>query len=125
MLDFGPSASFIQEANGVILRIWSTRIDPTRIHDYERFALDISLPMFKAHSGFLGVLFARNGSTCKVITLWEGLESVAEFESSKLYRATVDRIIAAGFLRGAQSVDVYHTQGGELGSTLDSALRGA
>lgn len=108
----------------MIVRIWSTGVDSARVGDYERFALEVSLPMFRAHSGFLGVLFARNGSRCKVITLWETPDSVAGLEGSDLYHSTVDQIVAAGFLRGDQSVEVYQTHGGELSSGIAAALTG-
>ena len=55
----------------MIMRIWRTQVDVTRATEYERFATEQSLPMFRAHRGFSGLLFGRHGADCIVITLWE------------------------------------------------------
>jgi hypothetical protein len=53
-----------------VVRIWTTGLDNSRERDYEEFARNISLPMFRRHDGFLGVLFAGVGEQRTVITLW-------------------------------------------------------
>jgi heme-degrading monooxygenase HmoA len=88
----------------VIVRIWRTRLDPTRLKEYEVFAERHSLPMLGAQRGFLGVLFAGVGSERAVISLWEDAEAVAALDLPPTYRDTVARISATGFLVGSASV---------------------
>jgi hypothetical protein len=85
----------------VIVRIWRATIDPAGAEDYERFARELSLPMFRAHGGFRGCAFQRDGADCTVVTLWAGSEDVAALEASTLYRETVAAIMAVGFVRTA------------------------
>jgi heme-degrading monooxygenase HmoA len=87
---------------GVIVRIWKANIDPARGDEYERFARERSLPMFRSHRGFRGCAFLRSGGDCVVVTLWDGPEDVAALEASHLYRTTVAAIMAAGFVRTAE-----------------------
>ena len=90
----------------LIARIWHTEIDPDRAAEYEAFARDISLPMFRAQPGFAGVLMLRDGGRCQVITLWESHDAIDALNSSASYRQTVDRILAQGFLGSEQSVEL-------------------
>ena len=98
----------------MILRIWRTRVDPKRATEYERFAEQHSLPMFKAQDGFLGVLFTRSGVNCVVASFWIDDVAVARLGDSLSYRQTVTRIEVAGFLVGASSVESYTVHGGFL-----------
>ena len=43
----------------MVARIWRTGVKPERFEEYERFARERSLPMFRAQRGFIGVLFMR------------------------------------------------------------------
>jgi heme-degrading monooxygenase HmoA len=86
----------------VILRIWKASIDPARAEEYERFARERSLPMFRSHRGFRGCAFLRDGADCTVVTLWATQEDVAALEASSVYRETVAAIMAAGFVRTAE-----------------------
>jgi heme-degrading monooxygenase HmoA len=86
----------------VIVRVWSARIDPARADEYERFARERSLPMFRSHAGFRGCAFLRDGAECTVVTLWEGTADVAALERSDRYRETVAEIMNSGFIRSAE-----------------------
>lgn len=86
----------------MILRIWKATIDPDQAEEYERFARERSLPMFRSHRGFRGCAFLRNGADCTVITLWAAPEDAAALEASSRYRETVTAIMAAGFIRTAE-----------------------
>jgi heme-degrading monooxygenase HmoA len=90
------------EAPCGIVRVWRARIDAARADEYERFARERSLPMFRSHAGFRGCAFLRNGAECTVITLWEGSGDVAALETSDRYRDTVAAIMATGFIRSAE-----------------------
>ena len=86
----------------MIVRIWKASIDPARAEEYERFAHERSLPMFRSQRGFRGCGLLRSGANCTVVTLWDGPDDVAALERSSLYRETVDAIMAAGFVRTAE-----------------------
>ena len=90
----------------MIVRIWRAEIDPARAEEYERFARERSLPMFRSHPGFSGAAFAREGPSCTVVTLWERLEDAAALEASDRYRETVSAIMATGFVRRADEAVV-------------------
>jgi heme-degrading monooxygenase HmoA len=99
----------------VIVRIWRTRIDPARAEDYERFARERSLPMFRTQAGFRGVLFASGEETERVVlSFWEDAGAVAALEHSPSYGETVDALLATGILTGDQTVEVLNVDGGEL-----------
>lgn len=94
-----------------MIRIWRTQIDESHAAEYERFAEQRSAPMFLAHEGFLGVLFARNGADCAVITLWETADAAHALDSSPLYQQTTRDIMATGFIRLEGSVEVFCSHG--------------
>jgi heme-degrading monooxygenase HmoA len=90
----------------LVARIWRTRLDESRAPEYEDFARNISLPMFRRHNGFLGVLFATGAGERVVITLWSDRAAVAALDASADYQATVRAIGARGFLRPPQRVEL-------------------
>lgn len=96
----------------MIARTWHTRVDPDRIHEYETFAQNISLPMFKQQTGFEGVLFLGAGEEQVVLSLWADRQAVEALAESKTYRHTVDQIVAADFLVGESTVEVFDVTGG-------------
>ena len=98
----------------MIMRIWRTQVDVTRATEYERFATEQSLPMFRAHQGFSGLLFGRHGADCIVITLWEDDAAADALEDSPRYRDTVARISATGFLTGQSQIERFPLHGKEL-----------
>jgi heme-degrading monooxygenase HmoA len=91
----------------MIMRIWRTQVDEARAAEYERFAAQQSLPMFRAHQGFEGHLFGRRGGDCVVVTIWKDDAAADALEASPRYRETVARITAAGFLTGPSQVDRF------------------
>jgi heme-degrading monooxygenase HmoA len=86
----------------MVVRIWKATIDPARADEYERFAQERSLPMFRTQPGFRGCAFLRDDDDCTVVTLWERPEDIAGLEASAAYRNTVAAIMAAGFIRTAE-----------------------
>ncbi|HEY0628239.1 MAG TPA: hypothetical protein VGD23_02825 [Sphingomicrobium sp.] len=90
----------------MIARIWHTEVAPARADEYERFAREVSLPMFRQQPGFGGVLMLRDNSRCQVITLWASHDAIAALDGSSTYRETVQAILAQGFLRGEQKVEL-------------------
>jgi len=92
----------------LVVRIWRTGLDESRAPEYEDFALRISLPMFRHHAGFLGVLFAGTGAERTVITLWSDEAAAAALDMSADYQATVRAIEATGFLLPPRRVEQLH-----------------
>jgi heme-degrading monooxygenase HmoA len=85
-------------------RIWRSAVDPARATDYERFAAEVSLPMFEQQPGFAGVVMMRSGSECLVLTLWNDRAAVDALAGSATYLETVRRIEAQGFLVGGSTL---------------------
>jgi heme-degrading monooxygenase HmoA len=92
----------------LLMRIWRTQIDDSRAQEYEHFACNVSLPMFRRHDGFLGVLFAGTGAERVVVTLWTSPAAAASLDASADYQATVRAIEETGFLRPPQWIEVLH-----------------
>ncbi len=90
----------------MIARIWRTGIKPGREEAYERFAREISLPMFRAEQGFAGVLMGRDGNSAWVLTLWNDRAAIDALASSETYQATVERILASDLLDGEQTTEI-------------------
>ncbi len=90
----------------MIVRIWRTGLDESRAEEYDRFATERSLPMFRRQDGFCAVLFSRIADGRAVITLWRDIQAVEALDASADYRDTVAAIGAAGFLRPPQTVEV-------------------
>jgi heme-degrading monooxygenase HmoA len=99
----------------VIVRIWRTGIDPARADEYERFAQERSLPMFRAQQGFRGVLFTTTADGRRaVISFWEDQGAVDLLDRSETYGDTAAALGSTGVLRGEQTVEVLEVHGGEL-----------
>ena len=97
----------------MIVRIWRTRVDPARTGEYERFADERSLPMFRQQTGFRGVLFASGEKTERaVLSFWEDAAALEALGRSPTYRETVDALVASGILTGEQTVEVLDVHGG-------------
>lgn len=99
-------------ASAGIVRIWRTRLVAGREHDYERFAREISLPMFRQQPGFLGVLFVGMGVQRAVVSFWRDAAAVDALGSSDSYRETVARISARGLLEGESVTEIWPIHGG-------------
>lgn len=98
----------------MIARIWRTGLDESRTDEYDRFATERSLPMFRRQPGLLGVLLTRTGDGRAVITFWADRAAADALESAPDYRDTVAAISATGFLRPPQSVELLEVDGGWL-----------
>ena len=99
----------------MVARIWRTGVKPERFEEYERFARERSLPMFREQRGFIGVLFMREkADRAAVLTLWEDEKEVEDLEVSPLYRQTVEAILGSGLLAREQSVELFKVHGGRV-----------
>ena len=99
----------------MVAHIWSTGVKPERFQEYEQFARERSLPMFREQRGFIGVLFMRErADRAAVLTLWEDEKAVEELEASPLYRQTVEAILGSDLLAWEQSVELFEVHGGKV-----------
>jgi heme-degrading monooxygenase HmoA len=98
----------------MIMRTWTTGVDERRSEEYATFAEERSLPMFRAHAGFRGLVYARAEGSRTVVTFWDDHAAVSNLERSAEYRETVAAILAAGFLREPQTVAVQDVDFAEL-----------
>ena len=94
----------------VVVRVWRTGIDPSRAAEYERFARERSLPMFRRQPGFCGVMFAGDEGTRAVLTFWASAAEAISLSDSDDYRETVAGIKGTGVLRFPQSVELLPVQ---------------
>lgn len=90
----------------MLARTWTVAIDPTQAEEYEAFARDVSLPMFRSAPGCAAVVMEREGGDCTVLTVWRSPEELRTFENAAGYLSTVDAILARGFLRGEQRIRI-------------------
>ena len=95
--------STIREAT--VMRVWRTGLDGTRAREYDAFATEVSLPMFRRHEGFRGVVFAGAGGERVVVTFWATEDDARALAASPDYQETVRRIEAEGFLRPPQTTE--------------------
>jgi heme-degrading monooxygenase HmoA len=99
----------------VIVRIWRTGIDPARAAEYDRFAGERSLAMFRAQRGFRGVLFTTAADDRRaVISFWEDETAVERLDQSETYRDAAGALGSTGILRGEQTVEVLRVSGGDM-----------
>ncbi|HSM52772.1 MAG TPA: antibiotic biosynthesis monooxygenase, partial [Erythrobacter sp.] len=85
-----------------IARMWKATVAEARAEEYEAFAREISLPMFRQQEGFEGVAMMRNGNQCSVLTFWRDEQAISQLDRSETYLATVKAIMAAGFILDAE-----------------------
>ena len=103
----------------MLARVWTTGVRPERMDDYEKFAREISLPMFRAQQGFLGCIMSHRNGVARVLTLWRDADAIAALDQSSSYRATVQKILVADLLAGQQSTEVGDVHLFDLGVLKD------
>ncbi len=96
----------------MIVRIWTVGIAQGKNQELEKFANEISAPMFKNAKGCLGVMFSQSGNECKTITIWDSVESVSALNDSFEYKKIVDEIEKSGILYGEHHTEVLDLYGG-------------
>ena len=98
----------------MIVRLWATRVDKTRIAEYEENEKKRSAPMFRKQPGCLGVLFLRSGENCYALTFWKNAESVELLKTSQSYLEASAFYSNSGMLLGEPSLEVFDVTGGFL-----------
>ncbi|MDT8992052.1 antibiotic biosynthesis monooxygenase [Curvibacter sp. APW13] len=102
----------------MILRIWKVGLAPGQASALERFAHDVSLPMFRAQSGCLAVFFTRSDTACVTVTVWESTQAVERMEASERYQSVVAAIEQTGILCGHHQTDTFAVYGGAVDAAL-------
>ncbi|GAA1576841.1 hypothetical protein GCM10009789_32980 [Kribbella sancticallisti] len=90
----------------MIARIWRTGLDESRAAEYDAFAVERSLPMFRRQDGIRAAFLVRPETGRAVITFWRDMAAVDALARSEDYLQTVEAILAAGFLRPPQTVEL-------------------
>jgi|HubBroStandDraft_5_1064220.scaffolds.fasta_scaffold360309_1 hypothetical protein len=98
----------------MIVRLWTTRVDKTRIAEYEENERKRSTPMFRIQTGCLGTLFLRSGDNCFALSFWKDLESVERLKTSQSYLEASAFYSSSGMLLGEPSLQVFEVKGGFL-----------
>ena len=101
-----------------VCRIWRTRVDQSQADAYRRFADKVSLPMFRAHDGFLGFVFAEAGDERVVFTFWRDADAAEGLNTSQYYREVVEQIDATGFILGPSTLEVIEVNRGAIDAPL-------
>ncbi len=102
----------------MLVRIWKVSLAPNKAAELERFATNISLPMFKTQPGCLGVLFTRTETECATISIWQSEHAVESMEQSALYKQVVRQIEQSGILREDHHTEVFLVYGGFVSTEL-------
>lgn len=108
----------------MIVRVWTVGIVNGMSDKLEKFANEISLPMFRKLPGCLGVFFTRNENVCATITVWDSEESIKALDSSSTYKSVVRAIEESGILEGDHVTEVYCSYGGFLSDALTTSQFG-
>lgn len=93
-----------------LVRRWTTGIVAGGTAEYERFARETSLAMFRDAPGCLAVVMWWTHERRSVTTVWVDREHLDAFERSSRYVDTVWLIASGGFLSGQQTVIVEPAQ---------------
>jgi heme-degrading monooxygenase HmoA len=102
----------------MIVRLWATGVDKSRIREYEENERNRSTPMFQKQPGCLGVLFLRSGESCFALTFWKDMEAVEHLKTSKSYLEASAFYSDSGMLIGEPSLQVFEVKGGFLESGI-------
>jgi len=99
----------------MVVRIWRTGGDRSRLEEYTGFEEEYSLPMFCEQPGLMGLYFLLAGENrAAALTFWEDMAAVEALATSSSYLRTVQELVDTGLLIGGQSVDVFEVHGGRL-----------
>ena len=107
----------------MIGRLWTTRVDKTRIAEYEENENSRSTPMFRQQPGCLGVLFLRSDDNCFALTLWKDRESVERLKTSDSYLEASEFYSNSGMLLGEPSLQIFEVKVGFLDSEVTVQTR--
>lgn len=111
----------------MIARLWRCKVRAGHEANYERFAAEVSLPMFRGQAGIVGVLLLRAPEERVALSLWQDERAVASLSSSPSYRETVQRLEDSGMLLDSPSVEEFEVHGrfDDAGVLIPKAGRGA
>lgn len=91
----------------MFIRLWRTDFDLARRDELQRFAEEISSPMFRQLPGCLGYIHAAADGTWITQTFWESEDYIRKAEASAAYREVVSKILATGYLGDRQTIEIF------------------
>lgn len=100
----------------MIVRLWRTVVQPSRMAEYEENEQHRSIPMFKRQEGCLGVLFLCSDEECFALSFWRDMASVEKLKTSKSYLEASAFYSNSGMLVGEPSLRVFEVKGGYIGA---------
>jgi heme-degrading monooxygenase HmoA len=110
------------EMTRMIVRLWTVKVDPARIEQYELWERTRSLPMFAKLTGCLGVMFLRLDDSCCALSFWRDMNAVNALKQSELYVRTSQAYESSGMLVGAPILQVFEAIGGFTADLLPQAI---
>ncbi len=102
----------------MFVRLWKTRVDPSREEEYVRFTEYHTLPMLQHQPGCLGALFLNWPPKWGILSYWQDEDAMSTHASSPAYLQTMRRLEETELLIGKSSVEVFAVHGGFMGSTI-------
>jgi quinol monooxygenase YgiN len=102
----------------MLVRIWRTRVDPTREEEYIRFTEEFSRPMFQQAPGCLTAVFLNRPPHFGALSYWTDDDALAAFLSSPIYLDTVRRLEETGLLTSQSKSEVFSVHGGFVGDLV-------
>lgn len=107
----------------MILRIWTTRVNPAREDEYLAYARVHSRAMFLAQDGCLGVLFLRRADgRHAACSIWRDAAAVDALACSVAYQHTAAGLAATRALMGEPEIELFALTGGAIAPELGRAL---
>jgi hypothetical protein len=95
----------------MVVRIWSVRIAPGRIDEFEQFIREHTPAMFREQQGLVASVRARDGDSWRNITLWQDAEPAEGLDSAPAYVSGVKAMEDAGLTVGAPTTEVLQLRG--------------
>jgi heme-degrading monooxygenase HmoA len=78
----------------VVVRVFRARVHEGKEHEFERFVLDMALPMVKAHDGCTHVMVGKSRWSelpeFVVVTHWNSVEALEDFAGPDWQEALVE-----------------------------------
>lgn len=110
----------------MILRIWTTRVDPAREDEYLAYARSHSRAMFLAQDGCLGILLLRrDDGRHAACSIWRDATAVDALARSVTYQQTAAGLAATRALIGEPEIELFALTGGAIAQELGRALSAA
>ncbi|WP_341896105.1 antibiotic biosynthesis monooxygenase [Ferrovibrio terrae] len=102
----------------MIVRVWISGYDATRLDDFIDFARDRLEPFFRDQDGCLGCMFNYDAEQWRTVSYWRDMAAIDAVKTSPVYHEILEDLVASGMLAGSQSVRTMNVAGGRLYAPL-------